>query len=158
MAVIEYARSVVGLEDAHSSEIDEGTPHPVIDLLPEQYDVENLGGTMRLGDKETVIDEETVAHELYGRDSAVERHRHRFEVNPDYIDRLEDEGMVFSGTSTSGTRMEILELPDHPFFVGTQFHPEFRSRPGEPSPPFVGLVGAALETSDSEAVDIEEVA
>ncbi len=158
MAVIEYARNVVGLEDAHSSEIDEGTPHPVIDLLPEQYDVENLGGTMRLGDKETVIDEGTLARELYGSESAVERHRHRFEVNPDYIDRIEDEGMVFSGTSTSGTRMEILELPDHPFFVGTQFHPEFRSRPGEPSPPFVGLVGAALEESEEDTVNVEEVA
>jgi CTP synthase len=158
MAVIEYARNVVGLEDAHSSEIDEGTPHPVIDLLPEQYDVENLGGTMRLGDKETVIDGDSIAHELYGTDSVVERHRHRFEVNPDYIDDIEDEGMVFSGTSASGTRMEILELPDHPYFFGTQFHPEFRSRPGKPSPPFVGLVGAAVERMEEEAVNVEEVA
>jgi CTP synthase len=158
MAVIEYARNVVGLEDAHSSEIDEGTPHPVIDLLPEQYDVENLGGTMRLGDKETVIDGDSIAHELYGTDSVVERHRHRFEVNPDYIDDIEDEGMVFSGTSASGTRMEILELPDHPYFLGTQFHPEFRSRPGKPSPPFVGLVGAAVERLEEETVNVEEVA
>jgi CTP synthase len=158
MAVIEYARNVVGLEDAHSSEIDEGTPHPVIDLLPEQYDIENLGGTMRLGDKETVIDEGTVARELYDAESVVERHRHRFEVNPEYIDELEKEGMVFSGRSASGTRMEILELPDHPYFVGTQFHPEFRSRPGKPSPPFVGLVGAAVRKKEEEAVNVEEVA
>ena len=158
MAVIEYARNVVGLEDAHSSEIDEGTPHPVIDLLPEQYDIENLGGTMRLGDKETVIDEGTVARELYDAESVVERHRHRFEVNPEYIDELEKEGMVFSGRSASGTRMEILELPDHPYFVGTQFHPEFRSRPGKPSPPFVGLVGAAVRRKEEEAVNVEEVA
>ncbi|MCX2818503.1 CTP synthase [Haladaptatus sp. F3-133] len=157
MAVIEYARNVAGLEGAHSSEIDEGTQHPVIDLLPEQYDIENLGGTMRLGDKETVIDDGTVARELYSAESVVERHRHRFEVNPDYIESLEDEGMVFSGRSASGTRMEILELPDHPFFVGTQFHPEFRSRPGKPSPPFVGLVGAAVEREE-EAVNVEEVA
>jgi CTP synthase len=158
MAVIEYARNVVGLEGAHSSEIDEGTPHPVIDLLPEQYDIENLGGTMRLGDKETVIDEGTLARELYATESVVERHRHRFEVNPDYIEDIEGEGMVFSGRSASGTRMEILELPDHPYFVGTQFHPEFRSRPGKPSPPFVGLIGAAVEASDEEAVNVEEVA
>ena len=158
MAVIEYARNVVGLEDAHSSEIDEGTPHPVIDLLPEQYDIENLGGTMRLGDKETVIDEGTVARELYDAESVVERHRHRFEVNPEYIDELEKEGMVFSGRSASGTRMEILELPDHPYFVGTQFHPEFRSRPGKPSPPFVGFVGAAVRRKEEEAVNVEEVA
>jgi CTP synthase len=158
MAVIEYARNVVGLEDAHSSEIDEGTPHPVIDLLPEQYDIENLGGTMRLGDKETVIDEGTVARELYDAESVVERHRHRFEVNPEYIDELEKEGMVFSGRSASGTRMEVLELPDHPYFVGTQFHPEFRSRPGKPSPPFVGLVGAAVRRKEEEAVNVEEVA
>jgi CTP synthase len=157
MAVIEYARNVVGLEDAHSSEIDEGTPHPVIDLLPEQYDIENLGGTMRLGDKETVIDGGTLAHGLYEAETVVERHRHRFEVNPDYIDKLEKEGMVFSGRSASGTRMEILELPDHPYFVGTQFHPEFRSRPGKPSPPFVGLVGAAAKREE-EAVNVEEVA
>jgi len=158
MAVIEHARNVAGLEGAHSSEIDEGTQHPVIDLLPEQYDIENLGGTMRLGDKETVIDDGTVARELYSAESVVERHRHRFEVNPDYIESLEDEGMVFSGRSASGTRMEILELPDHPFFVGTQFHPEFRSRPGKPSPPFVGLVGAAVEREEEEAVNVEEVA
>jgi len=157
MAVIEYARNVVGLEDAHSSEIEEGTPHPVIDLLPEQYDVENLGGTMRLGDKETVIEEETLAHELYGSETVVERHRHRFEVNPEYIEDIEDGGMVFSGRSASGARMEILELPDHPYFVGTQFHPEFTSRPGDVSPLFVGLVGAAAEEKD-EAVNVEGVA
>jgi len=151
MAVVEYARNVLGLEDAHSSEVDEETPHPVIDLLPEQYDVENLGGTMRLGDKETQITDGTVAHEVYGDERAVERHRHRFEVNPEYIERLEDAGMLFSGRSKSGNRMEILELPDHPYFVGAQFHPEFRSRPGDPSPPFVGLVGAAVEEAEEGA-------
>jgi len=161
MAVVEYARNVVGLEDAHSAEVDEGTPHPVIDLLPEQYDVENLGGTMRLGDKETHIDDGTLARELYDDDKAVERHRHRYEVNPDYIDELEETGLVFSGRSKSGNRMEILELPDHPFFVGTQFHPEFRSRPGDPSPPFVGLVDAAVDRREERVdvdVNVEEVA
>ena len=161
MAVVEYARNVVGLEDAHSAEVDEGTPHPVIDLLPEQYDVENLGGTMRLGDKETHIDDSTLARELYDDEKAVERHRHRYEVNPDYIDELEEEDLVFSGRSKSGNRMEILELPEHPFFVGTQFHPEFRSRPGDPSPPFVGLVDAAVDRREDRVdvdVNVEEVA
>ena len=161
MAVVEYARNVVGLEDAHSAEVDEGTPHPVIDLLPEQYDVENLGGTMRLGDKETHIEEGTLARELYGGEKAVERHRHRYEVNPDYIDELEQDGLVFSGKSKSGNRMEILELSDHPFFFGTQFHPEFRSRPGDPSPPFVGLVDAAIDRREERVdvdVNVEEVA
>jgi CTP synthase len=161
MAVVEYARNVADLEDAHSAEVDEGTPHPVIDLLPEQYDVENLGGTMRLGDKETRIEDGTLARELYDEENTVERHRHRYEVNPDYIDRLENTGMVFSGRSKSGNRMEILELPDHPFFVGTQFHPEFRSRPGDPSPPFVGLVDAAVDRREERVdvdVNVEEVA
>ncbi|MFW5929261.1 MAG: glutamine hydrolyzing CTP synthase [Halobacteriota archaeon] len=155
MAVIEYARNVLGLDDAHSSEVDEDCEHPVIDLLPEQYDVEDLGGTMRLGDKETVIDEGSTAHALYGAKSVEERHRHRFEVNPDYIDELEQAGLRFSGTNDAGTRMEILELPGHPLFMGTQFHPEFRSRPGDPSPPFVGLVDAAVERAEVRAGEVE---
>ncbi|MDY6765179.1 MAG: CTP synthase (glutamine hydrolyzing) [Halobacteria archaeon] len=152
MAVIEYARNVLGLEKAHSTEVDEDTPHPVIDLLPEQYDVENLGGTMRLGNKPTFIQEDTIAHEIYQSDVINERHRHRFEVNPKYIDDLEEHGMVFSGKSRSGNRMEILELArsEHPFFFGTQFHPEFTSRPGDPSPPFVELVGSAIRRKEGE--------
>ncbi|MFC7167616.1 CTP synthase [Halospeciosus flavus] len=148
MAVVEYARNVLGLEDAHSSEIDEETDHPVIDLLPEQYDLEDLGGTMRLGAHETEIEPGTLAHELYEDTSCTERHRHRYEVNPEYIDDLEAEGLTFSGKA--GNRMEILEHDDHPFFFGTQFHPEFRSRPGRPSPPFVGLLQAILEDSEHE--------
>jgi len=142
LSVVEYARNVLGLEGAHSAELDEDTPHPVIDLLPEQYDLEDLGGTMRLGAHETEIEPDTLAADLYGADACTERHRHRYEVNPEYIDQLEDANLMFSGTA--GNRMEILELPDHPFFFGTQFHPEFRSRPGRPSPPFVGLVEAIV--------------
>ncbi len=138
LAVVELARNELGLKGAHSSELDPDTPHPVIDLLPEQQDLEDLGGTMRLGAHETEIEPGTIAHELYGADSCTERHRHRYEVNLDYIDDLEAAGMVFSGVS--GNRMEILELPDHPYFLGTQFHPEFRSRPTRASPPFVGLL------------------
>ncbi|PGF15615.1 CTP synthetase [Natrinema sp. CBA1119] len=146
MAVVEYARNVLGLEDAHSAEMEEDTPHPVIDILPEQYEVEDMGGTMRLGEHTTVIEPETLAYQLYGDTSCSERHRHRYEVNPEYFDQFEDEPLVFSGTA--GNRMEILELEDHPFFFGTQFHPEYTSRPGQPSPPFLGLVEAILEQTD----------
>ncbi|WP_135853822.1 glutamine hydrolyzing CTP synthase [Halorussus salinus] len=147
LAVVEYARNVLGLEGAHSAEIDEDTPHPVIDLLPEQYDLEDLGGTMRLGAHETDIEEGTLAADIYGGTSCTERHRHRYEVNPEYFDQFEETGLAFSGRS--GNRMEILELADHPYFLGTQFHPEFRSRPTRASPPFVGLLEAVLDRTDA---------
>ncbi|WP_226480812.1 glutamine hydrolyzing CTP synthase [Natrinema amylolyticum] len=153
MAVVEYARNVLGLEGAHSAEMEEDTPHPVIDILPEQYEVEDMGGTMRLGEHTTVIEPETLAYELYGDTSCSERHRHRYEVNPEYFDQFEDEPLVFSGTA--GNRMEILELEDHPFFLGTQFHPEYTSRPGQPSPPFLGLVEAVLEQADGSETAAE---
>ena len=140
MAVVEFARHVLGLREAHSAELAAETPYPVIDLLPEQREVDELGGTMRLGTHTTEIEPGTLAGRLYG-DRCEERHRHRYEVNPSYIEQLESAGLVFSGTS--GPRMEILELPDHPYFIGTQFHPEFRSRPTRVSPPFLGLVEAA---------------
>ncbi len=149
MAVIEQARNVLGLEGAHSAEIDEDTPHPVIDILPEQKEVNDMGGTMRLGAHETRIDADTLAAEVYEADACTERHRHRYEVNPEYIDKLESENMVFSGTS--GRRMEILELDDHPFFLGTQFHPEFRSRPDRASPPFVRFLDAVMAQSDGDS-------
>ena len=146
MAVIEFARNVCGLDHADSTEFEEETPHPVIAILPEQYEVEDMGGTMRLGAHETQIQEGTLAADLYNGDSCTERHRHRYEVNPEYIDELESAGITFSGRA--GNRMEILELDDHPYFVGTQFHPEFRSRPGRASPPFVGLLDAVLGGDD----------
>ena len=164
MAVVEYARNVLGLGGAHSAEMDEDTAHPVIDILPEQYEVENMGGTMRLGEHTTVIEPETLAYDLYADTSCQERHRHRYEVNPEYFEDFADEPLTFSGTA--GNRMEILELEDHPFFLGTQYHPEYSSRPGEPSPPFVGLVEAVLEvaetddtaaTDDTETTDEHEV-
>jgi CTP synthase len=148
MAVVDYARHVCGLEGAHSAEIDPDTAHPVIDLLPEQYETEEMGGTMRLGAHETEIEPDTLASRVYDGTVCTERHRHRYEVNPEYIDELESEGLVFSGRAES--RMEILELEDHPYFLGTQFHPEFRSRPGRASPPFVGLVDAVLERTPRE--------
>ena len=142
MAVVEYARNVLDLEGADSAEMDPDTPHPVIDILPEQAGVDDMGGTMRLGAHETQLEPDSLAAEVYGDAVCVERHRHRYEVNPQYIDDLEAAGLRFSGRA--GRRMEVLELPGHPFFLGTQFHPEFRSRPGRPSPPFVGLLEAAL--------------
>ena len=148
MAVIEQARNVLGLKAAHSAEIDEETPHPVIDILPEQKDIDDMGGTMRLGAHETQIEPGTLAEAIYEADACTERHRHRYEVNPNYIDQLESESMTFSGTA--GRRMEILELEGHPFFVGTQFHPEFRSRPDRASPPFVGFLKAVIDRNESE--------
>ncbi|WP_280586473.1 CTP synthase [Halorubrum sp. Boch-26] len=147
MAVVEHARNVLGLEGAHSAEIDPDTAYPVIDLLPEQYETEDMGGTMRLGAHETAIEPGTLAARVYDADSCTERHRHRYEVNPEYIDELEADGLVFSGSADN--RMEILERPGHPFFFGTQAHPEFRSRPDRASPPFVALVEAALGSTDT---------
>jgi CTP synthase len=144
LAVVEYARNVCGLTDVHSAEINEGTTHPVIDILPEQHTVEEMGGTMRLGGQKSMITQGTIAAELYG-DFCIERHRHRYEVNPEYIDVLENNGLVFSGTKNN--RMETIELPQsvHPFFFGTQFHPEFTSRPNDPNPAFIELVSTILQ-------------
>ncbi|HIH43657.1 MAG TPA: CTP synthase (glutamine hydrolyzing) [Candidatus Methanoperedenaceae archaeon] len=141
LAVIEFARNVLHLADANSSELAR-TSHPVIDILPEQKSVTNLGGTMRLGDYEAVLRENSLAHRIYGTTKIVERHRHRYEVNPDYIERIEAAGMKF--TASNGNRMEIAEIPSHRFFFGSQFHPEFRSRPGKPSPPFLAFVRSML--------------
>jgi len=153
MAVIEHARNVVGLDGADSTEIEPDTPHPVIDLLPEQYETEEMGGTMRLGTHETDIDEGTLAAAVYGDTSCTERHRHRYEVNPEYIPQLEADGLTFSGHADN--RMEIVERADHPYFIGTQFHPEFRSRPDRASPPFVGLLDAILDERGDETAETE---
>jgi CTP synthase len=150
MAVVEYARNELGLEGAHSAEMDPDTPHPVIDLLPDQHDNEEMGATMRLGAHETTIEENTLAHEVYGDTTCTERHRHRYEVNPDYRDRITEGPLTFSGHA--GRRMEILEHEAHPYFLGTQFHPEFRSRPGRASPPFVGFLEAVRETEPPREV------
>lgn len=145
MAVVEFARNVCGLAGADSTEIAETTPHPVIDLLPEQYEVEGLGGTMRLGGKDVEVAPGTLASKMFGGAATVRlRFRHRYEVNPDYIDRLTGAGLVFSGKAPGQPIMQILELPGHPYFVATQSHPEFTSRPLRPSPFYTGLVAAAL--------------
>ena len=144
LAVVEFARSL-GLEGANSTEIDPATRYPVVDLMPEQLAVEAKGATMRLGAHEVRIQAGTLAERLYGRRRVWERHRHRYEVNPDYLSKLEQGGLVFSGRSLDGRRMEILELPTHYSFMATQFHGEFRSRPTSPSPPYYGLVKASLD-------------
>ncbi|MCZ7379947.1 MAG: gamma-glutamyl-gamma-aminobutyrate hydrolase family protein, partial [Candidatus Methanoperedens sp.] len=142
LAVIEFARNVVGLKDANSSELAQ-TEHPVIDLLPEQENIRNKGGTMRLGNCEAILKEGSLASKLYGNTTLIERHRHRYEVNPKYIPQIEAKGMKFTGRNDH--RMEIAEIPGHKFFFSSQFHPEFRSRPGKPSPPFLAFVKAALD-------------
>ncbi|MDH5313890.1 MAG: CTP synthase, partial [Actinomycetota bacterium] len=142
-AVIEFARNVMGLDGANSSEFDPATAHAVIDLLPEQKDVTDLGGSMRLGAQHCHLVPGTKAAAAYGESVVVERHRHRWEVNPAYHAQLEAHGLVLSGNSHNGRLTEIIELPDHPFFVAGQFHPELRSRPTRPHPLFREFVGAA---------------
>jgi CTP synthase len=144
-AVIEIARSICGLAGANSSEFDPATPHPVIDLLPEQKDVTELGATMRLGAQPCYLEPGTRAAAAYDADVVEERHRHRYEVNPAYHEALTSGGLVISGSSQKGRLAEIVELPDHPFFVAGQFHPELRSRPTRPHPLFREFVGAAAE-------------
>ncbi|MEY2484139.1 MAG: synthase, partial [Verrucomicrobiota bacterium] len=144
VAVSEFARHVVGLEGANSTEMDPETPYPVIDLLPEQKEVEDLGGTMRLGAQAVELAQGTGAADAYGESVVMERHRHRYEVNNAYRPALVDAGLIVSGTFQEGRLVEIVELADHPWFVASQFHPEFKSRPTRPAPLFREFVGAAL--------------
>ncbi len=142
-AVVEWARNLAGLKEANSAEFDPTGAHPVINLLPEQQDVVDLGGTMRLGLYPCRIEPNTLAHKLYGKEVIYERHRHRYEFNNAYRNLLLEAGYVISGTSPDGRLVEIIELPSHPFFVATQFHPEFKSRPSAPHPLFSGFIEAA---------------
>jgi CTP synthase len=145
LAVVEYSRNVVGLIDAHSSEFNENTNHPVIDLMPEQKDVESKGGTMRLGAYPCELSNGTKIQAAYGEQLIYERHRHRYEFNNEYRDILVKNGMVLSGLSPNGRLVETIELPDHPWFIGVQFHPEFKSRPNRPHPLFKDFVNAAIK-------------
>jgi CTP synthase len=143
LAVVEFARDVAGMDGANSAEFDPETPYPVIDLLPEQKEVTEMGGTMRLGADPVKLHDGTRAREIYGEPVIYQRHRHRYEVNNQLRRRLEDEGLVASGTSPDERLVEVIELPDHPFFVASQYHPEFKSRPTRPEPLFREFVGAA---------------
>lgn len=145
LAVIEFSRNVCGLEGASSAEINPESPHLVINLMPEQRTVERKGATMRLGAHKIIVRKGTLAYRLYGAEKIHERHRHRWEVNPEYWQVLEDNGLVFSGKSPDGRRMEILELPTRFFFFASQFHGEFRSRPSKPDPEYYGFVKACLD-------------
>ncbi len=147
VAVIEFARNVAGLANANSSEINPSTPYPVIDLLPDQKDIEDLGGTMRLGLYPCKVVQETTAAREYGDELVYERHRHRYEFNNEYRETMESAGLVFSGTSPDGRLVEMVELKEHPWFLAVQFHPEFTSRPNRPQPLFRGFVRAALSHS-----------
>lgn len=145
MALVEFARNVAGLEGANSIEFNAETPYPVIALMPEQNGVVDRGGTLRLGAYECVLKEKSLARKLFGRDRISERHRHRYEVNNEYREALEEKGMVLSGKSPDGRIVEMLELPDHPYFIATQGHPEFKSRPNRAHPLFQGLIESAIE-------------
>jgi CTP synthase len=152
LMTVEYARNVLGLEDAHTVEINPTTKNPIVDVMPEQVallEAGKYGGTMRLGVYPAHLAQGTIAHEAYGKDVVEERHRHRYEINPDYVQKIKDAGLNFSGTSPDGVLMEIAELPRdvHPFFLGTQFHPELIARPLTPHPLFTAFLNAASEGS-----------
>ena len=145
LAAVEFARNVCGLTGAHSSELDPNTPYPIINLLADQENVVEMGGTLRLGSYPCTLAEGSVAHKEYGEINITERHRHRYEFNNFYRDRLTDKGMVLSGVSPDGKLVEIVEIPEHPWFVAGQFHPEFKSRPEKAHPLFAGFIKASLE-------------
>ncbi len=152
MAVIEYARNVLGWKDAHTTEVDPKTTHPVIHIMPDQAKKllkQDYGGTMRLGAWDSVLTAGSLVRKLYGKSKVSERHRHRYEVNNEYRKQLEKKGLIFSGTSPDGKLAEIIEIPTHPFFIATQFHPELKSRPLAPHPLFVGFLKAAKEVSNA---------
>jgi CTP synthase len=143
--VIEFGRNVCGLKNANSTEMDPNTPHPVIDILPEQRKVRDKGATMRLGAYPAILKKGTLVHSLYESAEVSERHRHRYEVNPAYHQVIQEKGMVFSGSSKDGRLVEFIELPQHKFFAATQAHPELKSRMEAPAPIFYGFVKACMD-------------
>ena len=150
IAIIEFARNVLGLKDANTTEIDPDTENPVIYLMPDQHNVTDMGGTMRLGAYPCMLDEGSKAYKAYGKQLISERHRHRYEVNNDYRDLLEKNGMHICGLSPDKHIVEMVELKDHPWFVASQAHPEFKSRPTKPHPLFSGLIRAARDYRESK--------
>lgn len=146
LSIVEFARNVMGLNDAHSMELDPSTSHPVIHIMPDQIGIEDIGGTLRLGSYPCVLDKESKAFQLYGQEVIEERHRHRYEVNNDFREVLQKNGMMLSGISPDGRIVEMIEIPEHPWFVATQAHPELKSRPNRPHPLFRGFIEAALKS------------
>ncbi|MCK5634356.1 MAG: CTP synthase, partial [Anaerolineales bacterium] len=153
--VVEFGRYIFDSEDANSTEFNRTTPHPVIDLLPEQRGIGELGGTMRLGLYPCQLLDDTIAAGAYGQSLVQERHRHRFEFNNNYREIFSSKGMVFSGQSPDGKLVEIAELADHPFMIGSQFHPEFLSRPNRPHPLFTHFIEAATRLSREKQGDAQ---
>ena len=153
LAIVEFARNVVGYNDAHSMELKPDTTHPVIHIMPDQIGVEDIGGTLRLGAYPCVLKEGSLAEKLYGTREISERHRHRYEVNNDYRDVLEEHGMSLCGLSPDSRIVEMIEIPSHPWFIATQAHPELKSRPNRPHPLFKGFVEAALKKQNETAQD-----
>ena len=149
LSIIEFARDVIGYNDAHSIEFNPDTTHPVIALMPDQNGIEDIGGTLRLGSYPCILDKNSKAYEMYGEETIHERHRHRYEVNNDYRNILTENGMKLCGISPDGRIVEMIELPQHPFFVATQAHPELKSRPNRPHPLFKGFVEASLKHQKS---------
>jgi CTP synthase len=152
-AVIEFARNVLGLKEAHSTEIVRNTPYPVIDLMEDQKGITNKGGTMRLGAYPCNIKKGSLAWEAYGKVKVSERHRHRFEFNNQFLKAFEKAGMIATGINPDTNLVEIMEIPSHPWFVGVQFHPEYRSTVKEPHPLFVAFVKAALEYKEKTGLE-----
>lgn len=150
LAIVEFARNAAGFPDAHSAELNPGTSHPVVHLMPDQNGVTDLGGTLRLGSYPCVLDKTSKAYELYGSEIIQERHRHRYEINNEYRGALTSHGLKLSGLSPDSRIVEMIELPGHPWFLATQAHPEFKSRPNRPHPLFKGFIGAALSHAGSE--------
>lgn len=154
LTIIEYARNVLGYADAHSNEFSQTTKHPVIHIMPDQDGITDLGGTLRLGAYPCVLADNSKAKELYNAKLIYERHRHRYEVNNEYRTELSENGMVLSGASPDGRIIEMIELPDHPWFIGTQAHPEFKSRPNKPHPLFKGFIKAGLDYQKRNCQDL----
>ena len=145
LSIVEFARNVIGYKDAHSMELNPDTTHPVIHIMSDQIGIEDIGGTLRLGSYPCVLKDNSLAYKLYGKKEIEERHRHRYEVNNDYREVLEENGMSLCGLSPDSRIVEMVEIPSHPWFIATQAHPELKSRPNRPHPLFKGFVEAALE-------------
>ena len=157
LAVVEYARNVCRFDDANTTEVDKDTIHPVIDLIPDQVKLirdSRYGATMRLGSYPAILKKGTMVHQLYGKTKVHERHRHRYEVNPEFVESIEKKGLIFSGRSPDGILMEFMELPGHPYFVATQAHPEFKSRPMKPAPLFNGLIMASVKRNTPQKITV----
>ncbi|MNE49477.1 CTP synthase [compost metagenome] len=145
MAVIEYSRSILGLADANSTEMNDKTAHPVVNLMEEQKTITDKGGTMRLGAWKCDLKHDSLAYKIYGKETISERHRHRYEYNSNYVAQLQNAGLIASGVNPDTGLVEIIEIEDHPFFIGVQYHPEYKSTVANPHPIFVNFVAAAVQ-------------